>query len=115
MLSPEQRARLAAKGRILYRKTCGIAGTKTCARSFVLFHLGRGEAIVAWDLLAFLDTEAQALRRMTRRAAWRRPKIWLRTSGESWRSKDQRVVEPQRASKLTVSRLFGVAMAYHVR
>ena len=28
----------------------------------MLFHLGRGEAIVAWDLLAFLDTEAQALR-----------------------------------------------------
>ena len=27
-----------------------------------MFHIARGEPIVAWDLLTFLDTEAHALR-----------------------------------------------------
>jgi hypothetical protein len=61
-LSPEKRARLAEKGRILYRKSCGVTGKKTCAESFALFHVGRGETEVARDLLAFLETEAGALR-----------------------------------------------------
>ena len=46
-LTPEHRARLAEKGRILYRKSCGVTGKKTCAESFALFHAGRGEAEVA--------------------------------------------------------------------
>ena len=61
-LTPAQRERLAAKGRILYRKSCGTRSKKTCAESFALFHVGRGEAEVAWDLLAFLEREARALR-----------------------------------------------------
>jgi hypothetical protein len=61
-LTPEKRARLAEKGRILYRKSCGVTGKKTCAESFALFHVGRGEAEVARDLIAFLEREARALR-----------------------------------------------------
>jgi hypothetical protein len=61
-LTLEKRARLAEKGRILYGKSCGVTGKKTCAESFALFHIGRGEAEVAWDLLAFLEREARALR-----------------------------------------------------
>jgi hypothetical protein len=61
-LSPERRTRLAAKGRILYRKSCGAAGKRTCAESFALFHIVRGQEEVARDLLAFLETEAEALR-----------------------------------------------------
>jgi hypothetical protein len=58
----DRRARLAGKGRILYRKSCGAGGKKTCAESFALFHIGRGELDIARDLLAFLETEAEALR-----------------------------------------------------
>jgi hypothetical protein len=61
-VSSEQRARLAEKGRILYRKSCGASGKKTCAESFAQYHIGRGETAVARDLLAFLDGEAEALR-----------------------------------------------------
>ena len=58
----ERRARLAEKGRILYRKSCGAIGQKTCAESFAFFHIERGEAEVARDLFSFLETEAEALR-----------------------------------------------------
>jgi hypothetical protein len=58
----EQRARLAEKGRILYSKSCGVSGEKTCAESFAIYHIRRGEVDVARDLLAFLETEAEALR-----------------------------------------------------
>ncbi len=61
-LTAEQRARLAEKGRILYRKSCGSSAKKTCAESFAIYHVRRGEADVARDLLAFLETEAEALR-----------------------------------------------------
>jgi hypothetical protein len=60
-LGPEQRARLAEKGRTLYRKSCGPSGQKTCAESFALYHIRRGEVEVARDLLAFLEAEAEAL------------------------------------------------------
>ena len=61
-LSPERRARLAEKGRILYGKSCGTIARRSCAESFALFHIGKGEAVVARDLLAFLSAEAAALR-----------------------------------------------------
>jgi hypothetical protein len=61
-LSPEARARLALKGRILYGKSCGTDGKGICAESFALHHIGRGEGEVARDLLAFLETEVVALR-----------------------------------------------------
>jgi hypothetical protein len=61
--SPQRRARLAEKGRRLYRKSCGATGKRTCAESFALFHIQRGEAVVARDLLAFLAAEAVGLRR----------------------------------------------------
>jgi hypothetical protein len=60
-LSPEQRARLAHKGRLLYGKFCGTGGTGICAESFALYHIGKGEAEVARDLLAFLETRVAAL------------------------------------------------------
>ncbi len=61
-LSPEARARLALKGRILYGKFCGTDGKGICAESFALYHIWRGENVVARDLLAFLETEVTALR-----------------------------------------------------
>lgn len=60
--SPEARARLALKGRILYGKSCGTDGKGVCAESFALHHIWRGESEVARDLLAFLETEVVALR-----------------------------------------------------
>ena len=57
-----RRARLAEKGRILYGKSCGTKGGKTCVESFALYHIGRGEPEIAHDLLVFLETERGALR-----------------------------------------------------
>lgn len=54
-LSPEQRERLAHKGRLLYGKFCGTDGHGICAESFALYHIWRGESIVARDLLAYLE------------------------------------------------------------
>jgi hypothetical protein len=61
-LSPEQRARMAHKGRLLYGKFCGTGGRGICAESFALYHLWRGEPEVALDLLSFLEAEIEALR-----------------------------------------------------
>ncbi len=61
-LSPEQRERLAHKGRLLYGKFCGTEGRGICAQSFALYHIWRGEGEVARDLLAFLDATIGALR-----------------------------------------------------
>jgi hypothetical protein len=61
--SPALRARLAEKGRILYRKSCGPSDGKTCAESFALRQIQSGQAQIAQDLLEFLETEAEALRR----------------------------------------------------
>ena len=58
----ERRARLAEKGRLLYSKSCGAIGGRTCAESFALHYIGRGEPEVANDLLSFLESEAEALR-----------------------------------------------------
>jgi hypothetical protein len=62
-LMQEERARLALKGRILYRKFCGTNGRGICAESFALYHLWRGEPEVVRDLLAFLDDEVESLRK----------------------------------------------------
>jgi hypothetical protein len=62
-ITARRRARLAEKGRVLYHKSCGaIGGKKSCAESFALHHIGRGEREVARDLLEFLESEAEALR-----------------------------------------------------
>jgi hypothetical protein len=61
-LTPDRRERLAEKGRMLYRKACGIRGDKTCAEGFAVYHIQRQEPEVAQDLLAFLESEADALR-----------------------------------------------------
>jgi hypothetical protein len=61
-MNSEQRARLAEKGRILYRKSCGAITKKSCAEIFAQHHIDRGETEVARDLLAFVDSEAEALR-----------------------------------------------------
>ena len=60
-LDPARRASLAAKGRRLYGKFCGTGGRGICAESFACYHIGRGETVVAADLLAFLDGRADAL------------------------------------------------------
>lgn len=62
-VSPERRARLALKARILYAKSCGTMGKRTCAESFALYHIGRGESEIARDLLVYLQTEIESLRR----------------------------------------------------
>jgi hypothetical protein len=56
------RMKLAEKGRLLYAKSCGMVGKRTCAESFALFHIGRGKPQVALDLLAFLENEAETLK-----------------------------------------------------
>jgi hypothetical protein len=61
-LTPEERARLARKGEILYAKSCGADGGSTCAESFVLHQLRLGRVEVARDLLRFLDDRIAALR-----------------------------------------------------
>jgi len=61
-ISPEQRARLAEKGRLLYGKFCGTDGRGICAESFAMFHIWRGEAEIARDLLAFLEDKSASLR-----------------------------------------------------
>ena len=60
--SAQRRARLAEKGRILYAKACGMKGKKTCVESFASYHIGRGDAEIVRDLLAFLETRSEALR-----------------------------------------------------
>ncbi len=60
-LSPAERGRLAHKGRLLYGKFCGTGGRGICAESFALYHLWRGEPVVARDLLAFLQARIEAL------------------------------------------------------
>lgn len=60
--STPRRARLAEKGRILYGKSCGRKGNTTCVESFALYHIGRGEAEIARDLLAFLESKRDSLR-----------------------------------------------------
>jgi hypothetical protein len=62
-LSPEERARLARKGEILYEKSCGAAGRGSCAESFIAHQLRLGRVEVARDLLRFLDERIAALRR----------------------------------------------------
>ena len=62
-VSQARRERLADKGRRLYRKSCGTSGKKTCAEGFTVYHIRRGEAEIARDLLVFLETEAELLHR----------------------------------------------------
>jgi len=54
------RERLARKGRRLFEKACGVAGTG-CVEGFVRHHLRRGEPEVVRDLLSFLDRECERL------------------------------------------------------
>jgi hypothetical protein len=61
-LSPEERARLARKGEILYGKSCGRNGQATCAESFAVHQLRLGHVEVARDFLCFLDGRINALR-----------------------------------------------------
>ena len=61
-LTPERRAMLSLKGRLLYGKYCGTRGRGICAEGFAAYHLGRGEVEVVDDFLAFLETQVAALR-----------------------------------------------------
>jgi hypothetical protein len=63
MLSPDERARLARKGEILYAKSCGAGGRGTCAESFASHQLRLGRVEVVRDLLRFLEGRIAALRR----------------------------------------------------
>jgi hypothetical protein len=54
-LTSHRRAVLADKGRRLYGKFCGTGGRGICAESFAVYHIARGEAVVAEDLAAYLD------------------------------------------------------------
>jgi hypothetical protein len=60
--STPRRARLAAKGQILYAKSCGTKGKMSCVEGFALYHIERGEPEIARDLLGFLETRSEALR-----------------------------------------------------
>jgi hypothetical protein len=54
-ISSERRETLAAKGRKLYGKFCGTGGRGICAESFAVYHIGRGECLVAEDLITYLQ------------------------------------------------------------
>ncbi len=58
---PERRAMLADKGRRLYDKYCGTGGRGICSESFAVYHIGRGEAVVAADMLVYLAGRAAEL------------------------------------------------------
>lgn len=60
-IASQRREMLAEKARQLYGKYCGTGGRGICAESFVVYHIGRGETIVAEDLLAFLETVVSEL------------------------------------------------------
>ena len=60
-ISAERREMLAEKGRRLYGKYCGTGGRGICSESFAVYHIGRGEAVVAADLLAYLECRAVEL------------------------------------------------------
>lgn len=53
-LTDERRAQLAAKGKRLYQKYCGLHGKGICADSFAEYHALRGEYEVVTDFLEFL-------------------------------------------------------------
>lgn len=57
-VTPERREMLAEKGRRLYGKYCGTGGRGVCSESFAVYHIGRGESVVAADLLAYLESRA---------------------------------------------------------
>ena len=61
-LSPQDRARLALKGEILYAKSCGAGGQGTCTESFALHQARLGNIEVVHDLLRFLDAQLDVLR-----------------------------------------------------
>jgi len=61
-ISARRRARLAEKGRILYTKSCGTKGNRTCVEGFALYHIERGESEIVRDLLGFLETRTVDLR-----------------------------------------------------
>lgn len=61
-LSPDERARLARKGEILYGKSCGPGGRGDCAESFAEHQLRLGHVAVVHDLLRFLDAKIDSLR-----------------------------------------------------
>ncbi len=61
-MAPERRARLFAKGHILYGKYCGLLGRGICAEHFALHNIRLGEPIVARDLIGYLEGRIDALR-----------------------------------------------------
>ena len=61
-VSPERRAFLAQKGRLLYGKYCGTHGRGICSESFAEYHIWRGELVVVRDFLAFLKIQIESLR-----------------------------------------------------
>jgi hypothetical protein len=62
VVSPERRAFLAQKGRLLYGKYCGTSGQGICSESFAEYHIWRGELVVVRDFLVFLKTQIESLR-----------------------------------------------------
>jgi len=61
-LSPERRAWLARKGRILYGKSCGTRGRRSCFESFLLHQLRLGNLDVVHDLSLFLEGQLGMLK-----------------------------------------------------
>ena len=61
-IAPERRARLIAKGYILYGKYCGLDRRGICAERFALHHIRLGEPIVARSPLGYLGERIEAFR-----------------------------------------------------
>ncbi len=60
-LACERRRQLAAKGQRLYQRGCGTDLSYHCAEQFAMYHIQRGETVVAQDLLAYLETMIEQL------------------------------------------------------
>jgi hypothetical protein len=60
--TPDRRASLAAKARLLYARGCTPLDEGGCLEGFAHYHLERGELAVVTDLLEFLDGQVALLR-----------------------------------------------------
>ncbi|MGL6075607.1 MAG: hypothetical protein ACRC8S_15745 [Fimbriiglobus sp.] len=60
-LTPTRRQALREKGETLYGKYCGTGGRGICAESFCVYHISRGEGVVAEDLIQYLEAVVEKL------------------------------------------------------
>lgn len=60
-LTPQRRALLAHKGKLLYGKYCGTRGRGICAESFAIYQLQQGNRSVVVDFLGYVQEQLSKL------------------------------------------------------